>query len=78
MALGTVRSGEAQTYYACAQERLEKFKNGVAEDLMLEPYPVLPYVMFFDDFSTDPEDWKNTAVCAYYGENSVALTAGYC
>jgi len=45
---------------------------------MLEPYPVLPYVMFFDDFSTDPEDWKNTAVCAYYGENSVALTAGYC
>ena len=28
MALGTVRSGEAQTYYACAQERLEKFKNG--------------------------------------------------
>lgn len=77
MSLGTVRSGEAQQYYACAQERLEKFKNGVAEELLLEPYPCLPYVMFFDDFDTDPEDWKNTAACAYYGENSIQLTAKY-
>lgn len=74
MAVGTMRSGEAQQYYACAQERLEKYNNGIAEDLELEPYPCLPYLLYFDDITTDPNDWKNAAVCVYYGENSVVLT----
>ena len=42
-------------------------------DVVLDPYPVKPYVLFFDDFTEDPEDWRNQGGSAYYGKNSLIV-----
>lgn len=73
MALGELTSGEAQEYYTCAQERLEILKDEQIKDAQLESYPQQPYLLFFDDITTDPTDWRNTAVSYYYGKDSVVL-----
>lgn len=73
MAIGAMRSGEAREYYECAQKRLESLNNGVAEDLVLEPYSSRPYLLFFDDITQDAADWRNAAMSEYYGERSVIL-----
>lgn len=73
MAIGAMRSGEAREYYECAQKRLESLNNGIAEDLVLEPYSSRPYLLFFDDITQDAADWRNVAMSEYYGEHSVIL-----
>ncbi len=73
MAMGSMRSGEAQAYYACAQRRLALLHDENAKDVVLEEYPYQPYVFYFTDISTDPADWKNVSICEYYDKDSVVL-----
>lgn len=73
MALGLLRSGEGQAYYDCAQRRLELLQDPSISRVELEPYPVKPYLLFFDDITGDPEDWRNLSLSEYYGKESVIL-----
>ena len=73
MAVGLLRSGDAQLYYDSAMERTEILKDETVTDAVLKDYPVKPYLLFFDDVTTDPNDWRNTAAAEYYGKNSVVL-----
>ena len=73
MALGALRSGDAAAYRNCAVKRLEQLHDKRIADAVLDPYPVKPYVLFFDDFTEDPEDWRNQGGSAYYGKNSLIV-----
>ena len=73
MALGLIRSGDGQLYYECAQRRTEILKDDSIDNAELEDYPVKPYLLFFDDVTNDPLDWKNMAAAEYYGKASVVL-----
>lgn len=78
MALGLLRSGDCVEYAACAQRRLELLNDPNARDVALEPYPCVPYLLYFDDITPDAADWRNVAVAEYYGKDSVVLdTAGF-
>lgn len=72
-ALGTIRSGEAAQYSAQAQERYERLRTAQGEDVVLEPFGVKPYLLYFDDITPDADDWKNRDLAEYFGLRSVCL-----
>ena len=72
-ALSTILSGEAAEYHACAQRRFDILKDSSIEDAELERFPCQPYLLFFDDITEDPTDWRNVDMSSYYGKNSVVL-----
>lgn len=73
MAISSMRSGQAQEYHACALRRLETLEDNDIKDAVLESFPSLPYVLYFDDITDDPDDWRNIGLSAYYGKDSVIL-----
>ena len=74
-ALRSLVTGEAQTYYAEAQERLEIYRdesNPVAE---IEAFSVKPKVLYFTDVvpEGDINYWINENIAEYYGKEKVIL-----
>lgn len=65
--------GEASTYYDTAQERLVLLNDDSQQDVVLPRYSVKPWILYFDDVTTDPADWRNVAASNYYQKNSVLL-----
>ncbi|MBQ9250899.1 MAG: hypothetical protein IJ179_11110 [Oscillospiraceae bacterium] len=76
MALGAMRSGEAQAYHAAAGDRFALLEDAAVRDAVLEPFPCQPYVLYMDDVTTDPQDWRNLAMATYYNKDSVVLYSG--
>lgn len=72
-ALSTLASGEARAYHDSAVARFEILKDESIKDVQLEPFPVKPYLLYFDDISSDPSDWHNEDISTYYGKESVVL-----
>lgn len=75
-ALGSLRGGEARAFRDCADRRLLLLRDGGVRDALLEDYPCRPWLLFYDDISPDPEDWRNIDMSSYYGKNSVRLAPG--
>lgn len=72
-ALRELLQGEASAYYATAKERQELLNDASQQDVVLPRYSVQPWVLYFDDISTDPDDWRNVIMERYYQKNSVVL-----
>ena len=72
-ALRELLQGEADAYYNTARERQELLNDASQQDVVLPRYPVLPWILYFDDISTEPGDWRNVAIRNYYQKNSVVL-----
>ena len=72
-ALWEVLHGEASTYYDTAAERWELLNDDSLQDVVLPRYSVKPWVLYFDDVTTDPADWRNADTSRYYQKNSVIL-----
>lgn len=72
-ALKSLYTGEAAAYYRCAQERFEILKDENITDAKLYGFPCQPYLLYFDDITTDSSDWRNLSVSSYYGKNTVVL-----
>lgn len=73
-ALRSVIIGEAQQYYAEAQERLMLIESNEA-DIYLEPFSVHPHVLYFSDYvaKDDVNNWVNRSAAQYYGKDSIQL-----
>lgn len=72
-ALWELLQGEAGTYYDTAMERLELLHDDSRQDVVLPRFSVKPWILYFDDVTTDPGDWRNVAAGNYYQKNSVVL-----
>jgi len=72
-AVSTLASGEAGAYRDSALRRFELLKDESLEDVQLEDFPVKPYLLYFDDITRDPDDWRNEDISTFYGKNSVVL-----
>ena len=55
------------------RQRLEILKDPEIKDALLRDFPKKPYVLFFDDITYDPEDWRNQNMSGYYHKDSVRL-----
>ena len=54
-------------------ERAEICRNAPGEDVVLTERTAEPWVLAYKDITTDPADWKNVGMAAYYGNASVRL-----
>ena len=66
-------NGDAAAYYATAQERLAILRDESVTDAVLPAYPVRPVVLYFDDITRDPSNYRNTSMQKYYDKASVVL-----
>ena len=72
-AFSELRSGEAQRYYAQAEERQKILENPEIPDCELEPFSSQPYILFFTDMTEDPASYENEDTANYYGKNSIVV-----
>lgn len=68
-----IRSGEAKQYSIEADSRYDILKNSKGEDVVLQPFTAQPYLVFFDDITENPSDWRNQYMKSYFELNSVIL-----
>ena len=76
MALGAMRSGEARAFHDAGAARYAVLEDATIRQAELAPYPCRPYVLFFDDITADPQDWRNLVTADYFDKDSVRLSEG--
>ena len=65
--------GEAQEYDAIADQRLPILLSD-EKDIVLPPFENPPFVLFCDDVTNDPTNWKNVILARYFDKDSVIAT----
>lgn len=65
-------SGEAAQYKAEHDTRLVHLMSD-DKDVILDEFSVKPYLLYFDDISSNPNAWQNIAVANWYRKDSVVL-----
>lgn len=69
----SVRAGEAQQFYQEYLNRLEILNSEEESEVVLPPYSVKPWLLFFDDIEPQHYDWKNKAVALWFYKDKVYL-----
>ncbi len=72
-ALQSLVSGEAASYRAQQEVRLEQLLDDTVDDAVLMEFTVKPQLLFYEDIEEDPEGWKNVRMRDYYRKHSVRL-----
>lgn len=74
-AVSELYTGEAIEYDKVMMERHEIIKKfqGTEESVILSPLSVRPNLLFFDDITTDENDWRNRSMAEYYGLKSIKI-----
>lgn len=68
-------NGSAAQYHAEIKMRYELYENPDLEEIVVEPLSVKPEVIFFDDITDDPENFKNAGIAKYFNKKSIRLSA---
>lgn len=72
-ALTSLLSGEAKIFRTEMEERLVLLHDDSIMEAELAPLSERPWLLYFSDIKTDPEDWENKAMSRYYGKNSIVI-----
>ncbi len=73
-ALQSYKLGQIGMYKHIYNQRLEILENPEITDAVLREYPrKKPFILFFDDITEHPDDWRNQAMARYYHKNTVRL-----
>lgn len=65
-------NGNAQDYGEALEKRMEQYHSG-EKNIIVEPLPCQPELLYFSDIKEDPEDWENRGICRFYGLESVKV-----
>lgn len=71
-ALTDLTSGSAKAYGDALEERMQIYRSG-EKNVVVEPLPAKPQLLYFSDIKEDPEDWENKGLCRFYGIDSVQV-----
>ena len=72
-AITDLANGNMRHYRAECGKREKIFHDASVKKVSLSPLHNKPELLFFQDFSTDPQDWLNQAVAEYYQKESVEI-----
>lgn len=72
-AIHSLYHNEAQQYMEENQERLEILQDDTITRAYLKPFTSKPYLLFFGDIQSDPDDWVNRVVADYYSKELVSF-----
>lgn len=65
-------NGNAQAYGDALEKRMEQYHSG-EKNIIVEPLPCQPELLYFSDIKENPEDWENKGICRFYGLESVKV-----
>lgn len=71
-ALTDISDGSVKAYGEALEERIEIYRSG-EKDVVVEPLPAQPHLLYFSDIKKDPEYWENKGLCKFYGMDSVRV-----
>lgn len=72
----SLKTGEAKQYHEEYMERVELL-TGENESVELLPFSQKPYLLYFDDITSNKGDWRNSLVANWYNKESVCLKEPY-
>lgn len=72
-AVKSVWEKEAQLYHVQSLEREEHLRTTTEKKVEVQTTTAHPKLLFFDDITTDPSDWRNKYMAKWYGKKSVVL-----
>lgn len=67
----------AKAYHEETLHRVSLLSMEGVSEVWIPNYNVKPHVLFFDDITEDPNDWRNAAVAEWYGKEKVYLSNIY-
>lgn len=65
-------NGNARDYGNALKERMALYQSGEKE-IVTDPLPCQPELLYFMDIEDEPGDWKNQGICRYYGLQSLTV-----
>lgn len=68
-----VKTNEAPMFYNEYMAR-QQVLEGSELEVVLRPYQYRPWILYIDDITEDPNDWRNGMVKEWYGKISVRLS----
>lgn len=68
----SLKTGEAKQYHEEYMKRVELL-TGESESVELLPFSQKPYLLYFDDITSNKGDWRNSLVANWYNKESVCL-----
>lgn len=72
-ALLSLVKGEASIYLEENKIRWALYEDDEISDVEVADFSVIPRVLYFDDITEDPADWRNRDLASFFGKNSVRL-----
>ena len=72
-AVKSVWAKEAQLYHVQSLEREEMLRTTKEKTVEVQSTTAHPHLLFFDDITTDPSDWRNKNMAEWYGKKKVVL-----
>lgn len=72
-AIRELKSGELEAYDAIMNERIDTYINNENKNLQIDSINVRPYLIYFDDITEDPNDWRNKSLTSYYNKESIVI-----
>lgn len=72
-AVRSLKTGEAQQYRYEYRQRLQVLLDDTVTEVSFEPFSCKPALLYFDDITQDPNDWRNRNLAAWFGKDSVEL-----
>ena len=70
-ALHSLVTSEAKMYHEEANERLTILNDETIKNAEIPAFDVQPYVLFFDDITGDPTNYRNISMQSFYKKDSV-------
>lgn len=64
------KTREAASFYSTYETRLD-ILNSNHGDVVLPSYTFEPYLLYFDDITTEKKDWRNRSFAKWYHVKSV-------
>lgn len=71
-AMTDLLNGSAKAYGEALEERAVLYNSG-EKNIVVEPLPAQPVLLYFSDITSDAQDWQNRGLCRYYGLDSVVV-----
>lgn len=72
-AVDQLRTGELQDYDSQLNARVLAYQDPATTEVEVPELTAKPALVYFDDITDDPSDWRNVDLAAYYNKQSVKL-----
>jgi hypothetical protein len=72
-ALKDLRSRDFIAYDQELNARYEQIANTSSDTIIVDSLHFFPRTLYFDDLSSEPENWKNVPYAAYFGKRVIRL-----